>query len=103
MGRRRIGGTHVKWPVGQFGDSSWFALIKVCAILAFIAIGIALIVGGPAPAVGVSNLFDGPGGFCLTDGRAWLALTLVITSMGVEVVAITAGEAEHLRRRSRRR
>jgi L-asparagine transporter-like permease len=85
--------------VGRFGEFEyWFALIKVCAILAFIAIGTALIVGiGPAPAVGVSNLFDGPGGF-LPHGwtGVWLALTLVITSyMGVEVVAITAGEAEH--------
>jgi amino acid transporter, AAT family len=85
--------------VGRFGEFEyWFALIKVCAILAFIAIGIALIVGiGPAPAVGVSNLFDGPGGFLPHGWKGvWLALTLVITSyMGVEVVAITAGEAEH--------
>jgi len=85
--------------VGRFGEFEyWFALIKVCAILAFIAIGTALIVGiGPAPAVGVSNLFDGPGGFLPHGWRGvWLALTLVITSyMGVEVVAITAGEAEH--------
>jgi AAT family amino acid transporter len=83
--------------VSRFGEVEyWFALIKVVAILAFIAVGVALIVGvGPSAAVGVRNLFDGPGGF-LPHGwtGAWLALTLVITSyMGVEVVAITAGEA----------
>src|SRR5258705_3772779 len=51
--------------VGRFGEFEyWFSLIKVVAILAFIAVGAALIVGlGPAPAMGVSNLFDGPGGF----------------------------------------
>ena len=85
--------------VGRFGEVEyWFALIKVVAILAFIAIGLALVVGlGPAPAIGVSNLFNGPGGF-LPHGwtGVWLALTLVITSyMGVEVIAVTAGEAAH--------
>jgi L-asparagine transporter-like permease len=85
--------------VSRFGEFEyWFALIKVVAIVAFIAVGLALIVGiGPAPAVGVSNLFNGPGGFLPHGWRGvWLALTLVITSyMGVEVIAVTAGEAEH--------
>jgi amino acid transporter, AAT family len=85
--------------VGRFGEFEyWFALIKVGAILAFIAVGIGLVVGiGPVPAVGVSNLFNGPGGFLPHGWRGvWLALTLVITSyMGVEVIAVTAGEAEH--------
>jgi AAT family amino acid transporter len=85
--------------VGRFGEVEyWFALIKVTAILAFIATGLALVVGlGPAPAIGVSNLFNGPGGF-LPHGwtGVWLALTLVITSyMGVEIIAVTAGEAAH--------
>ncbi|MEO6235932.1 MAG: amino acid permease, partial [Vicinamibacterales bacterium] len=76
--------------VSRFGEVEyWFALIKVVAILAFIAVGLALIVGlGPSPALGVSNLFTGPGGF-LPNGwtGVWLALTLVITSyMGVEVI-----------------
>jgi amino acid transporter, AAT family len=83
--------------VSRFGEVEyWFAMIKVVAILAFIATGLALIVGlGPAPAIGVRNLYEGPGGF-LPHGwtGVWLALTLVITSyMGVEVVAVTAGEA----------
>src|SRR5436190_8960091 len=57
-----------------------------------------LILGlGPASAVGFSNLFNGPGGF-LPHGwtGVWLALTLVITSyMGIEGIAVSAGEAEH--------
>jgi L-asparagine transporter-like permease len=83
--------------VSRFGEFEyWFALIKVVAIVAFIAVGVALILGlGQSPAVGVDNLFNGPGGF-LPNGwtGVWLALTLVITSyMGVEVIAVTAGEA----------
>jgi len=85
--------------VSRFGEFEyWFALIKVVAIVAFIAVGLALIAGiGPGPAAGFSNLFNGPGGFLPHGWRGvWLALTLVITSyMGVEVIAVTAGEAEH--------
>jgi len=84
--------------VGRFGEIEyWFALIKVVAIVAFIAVGLLLVAGvGPAPAVGFRNLTQLPGGFLPNGWRgAWLALTLVITSyMGVEVVAVTAGEAQ---------
>jgi L-asparagine transporter-like permease len=83
--------------VGRFGEFEyWFALIKVVAILAFIVVGLSLVAGiGPGPAIGFQNLTAGPGGF-LPNGwtGVWLALTLVITSyMGVEVIAVTAGEA----------
>ena len=84
--------------VSRFGEFEyWFALVKVVAIVAFIAVGLGLILGlGPARAVGFSNLFNGPGGFLPHGWKgAWLALTLVITSyMGVEVIAVTAGEDE---------
>src|SRR2546426_3665404 len=81
--------------VSRFGEIEyWFALIKVVAILAFIAVGLVLIAGiGPWPAIGFRNLTSGPGGF-LPHGWSgvWLALTLVITSyMGVGVIAVTAG------------
>lgn len=83
--------------VSRFGEFEyWFALIKVLAIVVFIVIGFALILGlGPRPAIGLSNL-TGHGGFLPSGWRGvWLALTLVITSyMGVEVIAVTAGEAE---------
>ena len=85
--------------VSRFGEFEyWFALIKVVAIVAFVAVGLMVILGfGSAPATGFRNLVDGPGGF-LPHGwtGVWLALTLVITSyMGVEVIAVTAGEAQH--------
>jgi L-asparagine transporter-like permease len=84
--------------VGRFGEIEyWFALIKVVAILAFIAVGGGLILGiGTKHAVGLSNL-TAHGGF-LPHGwmGVWLALTLVLTSyMGVEAIAVTAGEAEN--------
>ncbi len=83
--------------VKMFGTlESWLAMIKVLAIGAFIVLGGALIIGIGQPAIGLSNL-TAHGGF-LPHGwtGVWLALTLVITSyMGIEVVAVTAGEAEH--------
>ena len=83
--------------VGNFGEFEyWFAFVKVVAIIVFILIGIALITGlSPRPAVGFRNLVA-YGGF-LPHGYlgVWLAFTLTISSyMGVEVIAVTAGEAE---------
>jgi len=83
--------------VGKFGEFEyWFALIKVIAIIVFIVLGIALILGlGHAPSIGLANL-TAHGGF-LPHGwmGVWLALTLAITSyMGIEVIAVTAGEAQ---------
>ena len=82
--------------VRLFGTlESWFAMIKVLAIVAFIIVGAALIFGIGKPAIGFTNL-TAHGGF-LPHGwtGVWLALTLAITSyMGIEVVAVTAGEAE---------
>jgi amino acid transporter, AAT family len=83
--------------VGRFGEFEyWFALIKVLAIVAFIVVGLGLIVGiGPRPAIGLSNL-TAHGGFLPFGWKGvFLALTLTLTSyMGVEVIAVTAGEAE---------
>jgi L-asparagine transporter-like permease len=84
--------------VSNFGEFEyWFALIKVVAIILFIAVGFALITGfGPWPAVGLANLTRN-GGFLPHGWRGvWLALTLALTSyMGVEVIAVTAGEAQN--------
>jgi L-asparagine transporter-like permease len=86
--------------VSNFGEVEyWFALIKVVAIIIFIAVGFALITGlGPWPAVGLANLTH-HGGFLPHGWRGvWLALTLALTSyMGVEVIAVTAGEAQNPR------
>ncbi len=82
--------------VGRFGEFEyWFAIIKVITIVAFILVGLGLILGiGPAGAMGFSNLTS-HGGF-LPHGftGVWLALSLTLTSyMGVEIIGITAGEA----------
>src|SRR5579859_3795577 len=83
--------------VGNFGELEyWFAFIKVFAIVVFIAVGALLITGlGPWRAAGLANLTQ-HGGFLPHGWRGvWLALTLAITSyMGVEVIAVTAGEAQ---------
>src|SRR5712691_1196793 len=83
--------------VARFGEFEyWFAFIKVLAILVFIVVGLGLILGlGPRPAVGLSNLTT-HGSFLPYGWRGvWLALTLALTSyMGVEIIAVTAGEAE---------
>jgi L-asparagine transporter-like permease len=83
--------------VARFGEFEyWFALIKVLAVVVFIVVGLGLILGlGPRSAVGLSNL-TAYGGFLPYGWKGvWLALTLVLTSyMGVEIIAVTAGEAE---------
>jgi L-asparagine transporter-like permease len=83
--------------VGRFGFlESAFSMIKVAAILGFIFAGAALIFGaGSREAIGFSNL-TAEGGLLPNGLRGvWLALTLVITSyLGLESVAVTAGEAE---------
>jgi amino acid transporter, AAT family len=84
--------------VGSFAEFEyWFAIIKVVAIVAFILVGLGLIFGlGPIRDAGFSSL-TAHGGF-LPHGMkgVWLAMTLTLTSyMGVEIIAVTAGEAAH--------
>ncbi len=84
--------------VGSFGSFEyWFAMIKVIAIVLFIVVGVALILGfGPRPAIGFANL-TAHGGFLAKGLRgAWMAIVFVIFSyVGTEVVAVTAGEAKN--------
>src|SRR5579862_8501239 len=83
--------------VNRLGEFEyWFAMIKVSAIVAFIVVGIFLIFGRESHSVtGWTNLTQ-HGGFLPTGWKGvWLSLTITITSyMGVEVIAVTAGEAE---------
>jgi L-asparagine transporter-like permease len=84
--------------VGTFGELEyWFAVVKVFAIVIFITIGGMLIMGvGPTAAVGLSNLVAHGGFLPFGVKGVWLALTLVLPSyMGVEVIAVTAGEARN--------
>lgn len=84
--------------VNRLGEFEyWFAMIKVTAIVAFIAVGILLIFGGGSHrATAWANLTQHGGFFPAGWKGVWLSLTITITSyMGVEVIAVTAGEAEH--------
>jgi amino acid transporter, AAT family len=80
--------------LGEF--EYWFAMIKVGAIVAFIIVGISLIVGvGPRSPIGLANLTRHGGFFPAGWKGVWLSLTITVTSyMGVEIIAVTAGEAE---------
>lgn len=85
--------------VGSFGAFEyWFAMIKVVTIAVFIILGMAVITGvgglGGADTAGLSH-YTAHGGF-LPNGwtGTWQAIVFVIFSyIGVEVVAVSAGEA----------
>lgn len=84
--------------VGRFGEFEyWFALIKVTAILVFILIGFAVVTGfGAKPALGLANLTHHGGFLPFGLKGVWLSLSLTLTSyMGLEVIAVTAGEAHN--------
>jgi len=85
------------WSVSSFGEFEfWFALIKVATIILFIIVGAALLFGlGPLEPVGFANYTEHQG--FLPNGLTGvlLAMTLAVFSFfGVEVVAVTAGEAQ---------
>src|SRR5579859_6592904 len=83
--------------VNRLGEFEyWFAMIKVAAIVLFIIVGLFLIFGdGSRGATGWANLTQ-HGGFLPAGWKGvWLSLTITVTSyMGVEIIAVTAGEAE---------
>src|SRR5579859_5276745 len=83
--------------VNRLGEFEyWFAMIKVAAILTFIVVGLGMIFGvGSGHAVGLANLTQ-HGGFLPAGWKGvWLSLTITVTSyMGVEIIAVTAGEAQ---------
>jgi AAT family amino acid transporter len=85
--------------VRNFGEFEfWFAIIKVLAILAFIAIGIALLAGWlPAAASPGLDNFTAHGGFA-PAGLAGIGAALLVVIFafgGTEIVAIAAAESEH--------
>ena len=83
--------------VNRLGEFEyWFAMIKVTAIVAFIVVGIFMLFShGSYGTNGWANLTQ-HGGFLPQGWKGvWLSLTITITSyMGVEIIAVTAGEAE---------
>jgi amino acid transporter, AAT family len=89
--------------VRMFGETEfWFALIKIVAILAFIASGIAILVvgfGGLGEQAAVSNLWAHGGFFPEGVGGMLIALQIVTFAfIGVELIGVTAGEARDPKR-----
>ena len=84
--------------VHNFGTvESWFALIKVAAIVLFIVLGAASLLGIGRPAVGFHNLTGLPGGFAPHGfSGVWQAVVVgVFAFNGIEVIAVTSGEAQN--------
>jgi L-asparagine transporter-like permease len=82
--------------VGAFGEFEyWFSLIKVVAIVMFIAFGGYLLAGSALTTGLRATNFTAHGGFLpLGLAGVWTALTFVIFSfVGTEIIAVTAGEA----------
>jgi L-asparagine transporter-like permease len=84
--------------VNRLGEFEyWFAMVKVGAIVAFIIVGLSLILSAGFEGVMSAANLTRHGGF-LPQGwtGVWLSLTITVTSyMGVEIIAVTAGEAEN--------
>ncbi len=81
--------------VSNFGTIEyWFAMIKVAAIVLFIILGVASILGIGLPATGVHNLWGLPGGFAPNGFHGiWLAVIMGIFAFnGIEIIAVTSGE-----------
>ena len=83
--------------VSSFGSVEYaFAFIKVTAIVLFIILGSASILGIGHPAVGFHNLTGLPGGFMPHGfGGVWMAVIVGVFSYnGIELIAVTSGEAK---------
>lgn len=78
----------------------WFATIKVVTIIAMLILGVAMIgfgIGNGGIPIGISNLWTVGGGF-FAKGFSGFSVSLVMVSfayMGIELVGVTAGEAEN--------
>jgi amino acid transporter, AAT family len=81
--------------VASFGEFEyWFAMIKVLTIAVFLILGTALILGIRFPRIGIANYTE-HGGF-LPNGWQGVGLGVamaIFSFLGVEIVAVTSGEA----------
>ncbi|MCF2706692.1 amino acid permease [Arcanobacterium haemolyticum] len=87
--------------VGAFGEFEfWFALIKVVAVIGMIVLGVVVVIAGinnnpDLPDPSFSHLWADGGFFSMGVGGLALALVPVMFSFGgVELIGITAGEAD---------
>jgi amino acid transporter, AAT family len=82
-----------------FGEFEyWFAMIKVSAILLFVVFGLGYVFYGipGMPPVGLRHLTDPATGGFLPHGLSGVAkamLVVVFSFYGIEIIAVTAGEA----------
>ncbi|RLQ94611.1 amino acid permease [Falsibacillus albus] len=86
--------------VKSFGEVEfWFAMIKIVTIILMIIAGLGLVlfgIGNGGHAIGISNLWTHGGFFAGGWKGFFFALALVIGAyQGVELIGITAGEAEN--------
>lgn len=83
--------------VASFGAFEyWFSMIKVVTIVLFIVLGGALLFGIGFPKIGLAN-YTGHGGF-LPHGWTGVGLGIamaIFSYLGMEIVAVTAGEADN--------
>ncbi|WP_459668643.1 APC family permease, partial [Achromobacter xylosoxidans] len=86
----------------SFGEAEyWFAIIKVVAVLCFIVLGLAMLVGiihSDAP-VGLRNWTVGEAPF-VGYVATWVGVAMVVaySFQGTELVGVAAGESENPRR-----
>ena len=89
--------------VGLFGHAEfWFSAIKVTAILGMIVIGVGVLLPisgfGPDEGPSITNLWHDGGFFATGFTNALLSLQIVMFAyVGVELVGVTAGEAQNPR------
>jgi len=82
--------------VASFGTLEyWLSTIKVMAICAFIVFGLAIVFGIGHPAVGFNNYTANQGFLPHGFKGVWMGVLMAIFSFyGIEIIAVTAGEAE---------
>jgi len=90
--------------VNIFGSAEyWFAIVKVVAIVAFIAVGSVTVFTAPAGSeIGIGNYFRNQGFFPKGIAGTWFGVVIAIFSfIGIEFIAIAAGEAKEPQRAAR--
>ncbi|MDB6086539.1 MAG: amino acid permease [Gammaproteobacteria bacterium] len=83
--------------VASFGTTEyWLSTLKVTAVIVFALFGVAAIAGIGRPAIGFGNYTIAGGPLPHGLGGVWMAVIAAVFSfIGVELIAVTAGEAEN--------
>ena len=93
--------------VKVFGELEfWFALIKIVTIICMIVVGAGIILfgfGNGGIATGISNLWSHGGWFPNGFSGLLLSMQMVLFAyLGVELIGVTAGEAQNPKKHSQR-